>query len=145
MPNTLFPPSRGTLFSVDCLNSRSSCEDCCCRLELLGLQSQMARLGPVYSSDEETARLDSYDHAIVAVLLFLMLGFLFREAIKYRRGRQRLLQLQDELESAGGTTGGLHAVVACWHRMSLRLRQSLSQAVNLSVYEQVKPTTTQIR
>lgn len=55
------------------------------------------------SADDETAKLDSYDHAIVAVLLCAMLGFLFREVVMYMHGRRRLLQLQDELENVEGT------------------------------------------
>lgn len=61
------------------------------------------RSGTISMSDAETAQLDSYDHAIVSVLLFAMLGFLFREAVKYRQSRQRLLQIQDNLEREGAS------------------------------------------
>lgn len=93
------------------------------------------RSDPASAVDAETAKLDSYDHAIVAVLLFVMLGFLFREAVKYRQGRQRLLQLQDELEDAEGIHIVTSQLACCNTPLRISLRGSLLCCLFYCQYE----------
>ena len=50
-------------------------------------------------SKEDVDKLDNMDHAIVAILLFVMLSFLIREGIKYVTGRRRIFKLQRDVQA----------------------------------------------
>jgi len=60
-------------------------------------------------SQDEVAKLDKMDHAIVAVLLFAMLSFLFKEVLRCVRGRRRIIRLQQEVQAFEDAAKDEHA------------------------------------
>lgn len=59
-------------------------------------------------SQDEVVKLDKMDHAIVAVLLFAMLSFLFKEVLGCVRGRRRIIRLQQEVQAFEGAVLTYH-------------------------------------
>lgn len=53
-------------------------------------------------SEEDVAKLDKMDHAIVAVLLFAMLSFLFKQVLQCVKGRRNILRLHQEAQAFEG-------------------------------------------